>query len=739
MATTKHIITKDNAALNLGSITPNTARDYIVYTGNGRDSWPKLDNQEYSVNQELFNEFIEKAANGVLQPSLLFEAFGAEPKLEGLISFAQGFSTIDLSGFSLKGAILSLDTEETKFILDNCDLSNANIREHTEGLFSQEDLSLINAKMGSTQFESPVSIQLVNSFTEEQRKGCELELVNAANVLDYAVTGNKEIALKVISYTPYTPNYAMLDEFFAKMEQGVLDITLLLKSLGADLVLYEKEITISKNFTEANFADISLKHADIISYYNTKLNLDGCDLSYFDLKGRHYDVGHVTLNGAKLEHAIGFITPDLYSSLSVQDMEESNFITVAKENYFYEFKLEDKYKNHGEGLHGGGICHGLAREYVRKQISWQQKGIEKNFFDTLRSKLEEISQTEESERLNHFNQDNFLQRLKEYTNITPNPASSKKQFKTTVTLSDDGKAPAPFNFFANLPKKLQEAEFLFIYLGAKHSAVLKIVKDKEKSIIGYKLYDTSYGESVLLDEAGLNKAMFAMCYMWGDLDDLDFYVSDLGKQVKKQNLIPGSEHYNKDSKNTFKLVKAIKDHDLDKIAELSKFMKIDWHGFTVKDNINWININSPLAYGITAGADEDLVALISNNNLLDFSKPKHFLCTVNKLILCDHFKAEVLHAFASNPKITWGGGIKGLLDEFLNIAENNKFKIKFGAGKKVITAHEEEKEILEKLVNNFKEHEDFQQHHCKSAANLYTQNNGELVAELFVEQVNLAI
>jgi hypothetical protein len=585
------------------------------------------------------------------------------------------------------------------------------------------------------------------------------------NILHEALYNGKEAALKMVPYVTNTPNNILLEKFFAKMDAGVLDVTMLFNALDADLVLdNDTTITVPKNFAEANFAGISLKKASIVSYHNTKLNLDGCDLSYCNLAGRHYDISHVSLNGAKLDHAMGYITPDLYNSLSEQDKEESNFITASKENYFYQCKLSMPYNYLGDSP-GTFICHGLAREYARKQISWQQKGVEKNFFDKLRSKLEEVSQIEKSERLDHFYKDNFLQRLKEYTHYTPNPASSKKHFKLTFKLSDDGKTPESFEFFDSLPKKLQDADFLYILLGG-HAAVVKVVRDND--IIGYNLYDTSYGESVLLDKAGLNKAMLMTCVNWC-CDDNFIHVSDLGKQVKKHNLVSGSDYYNEDSKNTFKLLKAIKEHDSEKIAELSKCMKIDWHGIEIGNddfaklyfshhfmhnepypfnNIkDYFYVYNILHDGIMHANDQELIALISNNNLLEFSKPKHLLCVVNKLIMCEHFKPEVLDAFASNSKITWGEGVKELLDKFLDIAENNKFKIEFDGTKEVITATEGERDILEKLAENFKTHEDFndfkaQESYCKgkygslhSEANLHTQDNNVLVAEFFVKQV----
>ncbi|MDF3046917.1 MAG: hypothetical protein K0R73_35 [Candidatus Midichloriaceae bacterium] len=588
------------------------------------------------------------------------------------------------------------------------------------------------------------------------------------DVLHSALNDGKEAALKMVPDVTHAPNNALLEEFFAKMDKGELDITMLFNALNADLVLDNNYITIPKNFAEANFDGISLKKATIVSYHNTKLNLDGCDLSYCDLAGRHYDINHVSLNGAKLDHTMGYITPDLYKSLSAQAKEESNFITASKENYFYQAKFAMQYgvESNGESI-PPFICHGLAREYVRKQISWQQKGVEKNFFAELRSKLEEISQIEKSERLNHFYKDTFLQRLKEYTHYTPNTANNKKHFKLTFNLSDDGETPAPFEFFDSLPKKLQDADFLYILLG-DHAAVVKVVRDNNQGVIGYNLYDTSYGESVLLDKDELSKAMLMTCSNWCSSDNF-IYVSDLGKQVKKHNLVSGSDYYSKDSKNTFKLLKAIKEHDAEKIAELSKCMKIDWHGIEIGNDDfrklysshqgmhnepypfnnlkNYFYIYNILHDGIIHANNQELIALISNNNLLDFSKSKHLLCTVNKFIMCDHFKPEVLHAFASNPTITWGEGVKELFDKFLDIAENNKFKIEFDGAKEIITATEEERNILEKLADNFKTHEDFNDFKAHQEpfkknygsfhpeANLYAQDNDVLVAEFFVEQV----
>lgn len=472
-------------------------------------------------------------------------------------------------------------------------------------------------------------------------------------VMDYlmSVGGVTDIKVNKISEVE-------LNNLIANAPEDItLNIANELEALGFDKDISYLDVYIPRS--NIDFSNLDMSECDITVRNAENIKFDYSNLTNASIDGVHIS-SSFSFNGAILKGFDAMMDFDTYqNAMTESQREESSVLCMPKDRYFYQFKLVSKFT---KVLSDGGICHGLAREYARRMM--KHKGDEAasdKFFNKLKDAL-----------MLEGEPNNFVKRVGEYLDssyIDTEGYYEKKYY--SVDLSEDFVSPnsaVQSRFLSVLPQELRDADFLDLVVVASinHSCVLRKVKDDKGDTLGYKFYDTSYGETTLIAESKLDKLIDVLMSSYAlYFPGAKLYALDLGKEISKRNLVDSgdAEHFASDSKNVYKLYEAIDSQNIEEIERLSKVIKINYEGLQ-SSPYNEKHHTNPLSYSILYGSKESVIALLSHNDLMKLNKEHKVAVIVKDLIVGHKFEEDVIDVLKTKIDLNNHNGLK-LIEEIV--------------------------------------------------------------------------
>jgi ankyrin repeat protein len=346
-----------------------------------------------------------------------------------------------------------------------------------------------------------------------------------------------------------------LNNILSNTSSKTLNLSAIITERGYDPVIDRSYLIIEPGkYNKIDFTGLSLKKCQIHGLKDVQVDFTNCDLS----DARSYSLlqaDKVNLTNAVLTNSLFISDEELYQKLTTEQKRVGNIVRIKQSSSFAQNELTAKYQGR---LNEKGVCNGLCLEYTRHTLHNQQQGSDPNFIKKLYRKIEHES-------------DNFLKRVQTYQ--TKLQTREDEKF-TASEIKDKG-------FLNLLSTSLHNAQFIALNFQQPlegHATAIQVVRNKENNqILGYKLFDPNFGESPLLTKDETNQQVQALTEHYKVIlkeDNIAIFASDLGKIAEEMGIFKKEGLYEKNRKNTFKLIEAIDKADIDAIEKYATSIKI---------------------------------------------------------------------------------------------------------------------------------------------------------------------
>lgn len=265
-----------------------------------------------------------------------------------------------------------------------------------------------------------------------------------------------------------------------------------------------------------NFSGLELSGCKIIAPRLSMADFSDADLRNASIVGCHVS-GSVSFKDAKIIGLVACVDEAVWMSLTEAQKKDSLLLCIPSHEYFYQYKLAKKFP---DVLDQFGICHGLAREYVRKSMKCRASDTEFKFFQKLIAG-DSIS--------------SFVRRIGDYTRYSYLDVSDGHKHFELKSFSN--------LFLESIPEDIRSSNYIGIVIigeietaGKKttlnHTVVLERCEDGR-----YKIYDTNFGRTAPLEESELDRGINALLEKYSPLDTNRVFIVDLAKEVAERGLL----------------------------------------------------------------------------------------------------------------------------------------------------------------------------------------------------------
>lgn len=473
-----------------------------------------------------------------------------------------------------------------------------------------------------------------------------------------------------------------LETLFKNAESETINIKELLTKAGYAADLSYCQIEVPDKFKFIDFSGMILTEASLflpnanLSFANA--NLEGTLVARILLQSDQVD-----FTGANLHGMFGVIEDKLYNSMPDKANDLSKLRIRSKERYLHQSALTKHYEiKSSTAPEEEGICLGLIFEFGRHILRSEQKNkqgdLAKGFLDKLLTKIEKKSE-------------NAIERIKVYQNTL--------QFELSTFEPLDLESP---NTLLNSLKQFSHTNLIALST-EDHAMAIYVHKDDKGNTIHYTIYEPNSGLSShlhsvedLYTELTKISSLMEKIRFEGKL-----YITDLRDMIIQLGFICADPlQYDKNSKNIYKLYKAINAHDIGMIKTLSKSYKIDHLGYTLVsidvDTDSYLPSYNVLRHAIYNSKEDELITLIENNQKLDFSDPSKTYFILEHLICANKLSEKVLDAIINKT------GELGFIDAQNVFDEAKKLKCSKDDLNLNITA-EKSMETLKLIAKDFKD------------------------------------
>jgi hypothetical protein len=248
--------------------------------------------------------------------------------------------------------------------------------------------------------------------------------------------------------------------------------------------------------------------------------LDFSDLLLDDVRIVNIKANQVSFNNTEFNNCTVLAEQAMSNCLDEAQQENIIHIQIEENSLFSQGKLLYKY----DKLNPKGVCNGLCIEYARHYMKHRDQNEDINFIDKLNKKMYERS-------------DNFIDRLESYQEKLQ--ANRMKSTRRTEITSRDILTMKVQN---KILRSMKTSSMVGLSFGGEsrgHIIAINLIRDVEKNITGYKIFDPNYGEincSMGTKEENLekfNSQLLQLSFIY-DVHNMSdkIYISDLENLVR---------------------------------------------------------------------------------------------------------------------------------------------------------------------------------------------------------------